>query len=394
VTRRSLGGPSGDLFDDGAGSKRSTRAALTVTELAAELKHAAETVTGQVWVKGEVIGLKEYGGGTWYFAIRDAESQLRCVMWRSYTQRMKVAPPEGTEVYLLATPTVWPQRGELRLTAVAMLPTAGVGMQQLAFERTREVLERDGLLDPGRKRPLPSYPRAVAVVTSPDGVVMHDIVTVARRRWPSVRLVLVPARVQGEEAVDQLVAALGMVERLSGIDVCIVARGGGARDDLLAFNAEPVCRAVAAVTVPTVSAVGHETDVTLTDLVADLRAPTPSAAAELVVPDRRATAAALASLASRLASGLSRRTTLTNERLARLSDRAAAALKANLAARRQVFERLAAGLEALSPLAVLSRGYGIAQLENGTVIRRPAQVTPGERFTVRVAEGTIRARGE
>lgn len=393
MNRRPRPTSSADLFE-GAAPRRSGRAALTVTELANELKHAAETATGQVWVKGEVMGLKEYGGGHWYFSLRDPESQLRCVMWRTYTQRLKVAPPEGTEVYLLATPTVWPQRGELRLTAVAMLPTAGVGTQQLAFERTRELLERDGLLDPARKRPLPAFPRTVAVVTSADGVVMHDIVTVARRRWPSVRLILVPAKVQGDDAVDELVAALGVAAGLAGVEVVVVARGGGARDDLLAFNTEPVCRAVAATPMPTVSAVGHETDVTLVDLVADVRAPTPSAAAELVVPDRRATARQVASLASRLAQGLSRRTTLTNERLARLSDRATAALKTNLIARRQTFERLAAGLEALSPLAVLGRGYGIAQLADGTVIRRPSQVAPGDPFSVRVAEGTIQARGE
>ena len=374
--------------------KPGDRSAFSVTELAFELKRATEEATGQVWVKGEVTGLKEYGPGHWYFTLRDAESQLRCVMWRTYTQRLKVPPPEGTEVFLLATPSVWPQRGELRLSAVAMLPTAGVGLQQLTFERTREQLERDGLLDPARKRPLPPFPRTIAVVTSPDGVVLHDIVIVARRRWPAARIILVPAKVQGDDAADELVRALGQVNRLPGIDLCVVARGGGARDDLLAFNAEPVCRAVAAVVVPTISAVGHETDITLTDLVADVRAPTPSAAAALALPDRAVIAREVGSLANRLAQGLARRTTLANERLARLGDRAVGSLRARLLERRRAWERLASSLDALSPLAVMGRGYSIAQRLDGSVIKRRDQLSPGDRFTVRVPDGLIPARGE
>jgi exodeoxyribonuclease VII large subunit len=395
MNRKPRSPSGGDLFTASPAPKQpANRPAFSVTELAHELKRATEQVTGQVWVKGEVMGLKEYGAGHWYFTLRDEESQLRCVMWRTYTQRLKVPPPEGTEVFLLATPTVWPQRGELRLTAVAILPTAGIGLQQLTFERTREQLERDGLLDPARKRALPAFPRMIAVVTSPDGVVLHDIVTVARRRWPATRIVLVPAKVQGEDAVDELVGALGIVNRLPGIDLCIVARGGGARDDLLAFNAEPVCRAVAAVTVPTVSAVGHETDITLTDLVADLRAPTPSAAAALALPDRAAVARDVGSLANRLAQGLARRTTLASERLARLGDRAVGSLRGKVLERRRQWERLGSALDALSPLAVMGRGYSIAQRLDGTVIKRRDQVGPGDQFTVRVPDGLIPARGE
>ncbi|MFN0179451.1 MAG: exodeoxyribonuclease VII large subunit [Gemmatimonadales bacterium] len=395
MTRKPRSPSGGDLFTASPAPKQPTnRPAFSVTELAHELKRATEQVTGQVWVKGEVMGLKEYGAGHWYFTLRDEESQLRCVMWRTYTQRLKVPVPEGTEVFLLATPTVWPQRGELRLTAVAMLPTAGIGLQQLTFERTREQLERDGLLDPTRKRALPAFPRMIAVVTSPDGVVLHDIVTVARRRWPATRIVLVPAKVQGEDAIDELVAALGIVNRLPGVDLCIVARGGGARDDLLAFNAEPVCRAVAAVTVPTVSAVGHETDVTLADLVADLRAPTPSAAAALALPDRAAVARDVGSLGNRLAQGLARRTTLASERLARLGDRAVGSLRGKVLERRRQWERLGLALDALSPLAVMGRGYSIAQRLDGTVIKRRDQVGPGDQFTVRVPDGLIPARGE
>jgi exodeoxyribonuclease VII large subunit len=341
-----------------------------------------------------VIGLKAYEAGHWYFTLRDAESQLRCVMWRTYTRKFKVEPPEGTEVYLLATPTVWTQRGDLRLTAVTMLPTAGVGMQQLAFERTRDLLEREGLLDPARKRGLPPFPKAIAVVTSADGVVLHDIVTVARRRWPATRIILVPAKVQGDEAADELISALGVANRLAGIDVCIVARGGGARDDLLAFNAEGVCRAVAASRVPTISAVGHETDVTLTDLVADLRAPTPSAAAEMALPDRAIIARHVGTLGARLAHGLRSRTTLVAERLGRLGERAHRAVARRVEGRRRQWERLGASLDALSPLAVMDRGYSIARHANGRIIKRRAEVSSGDAFVLRVTDGSIPARAE
>ena len=385
--------PSPDLF--GAGSAEPTnRPAYTVSELGTALRLAAESVVGQVWIKGEVIGMKTYEAGHWYFTLKDADSQLRCVMWRTYAQRQRLVPVDGVEVYVLGTPTVWTQRGELRINAVALLPTAGVGLQQLALERTRERLAEDGLLDPERKRGLPAFPRGIAVVTSADGVVLHDILTVARRRWPAIRIVLVPARVQGDDAVDELVRALATVNRLEGIDLCIVARGGGARDDLLAFNAEPVCRAVAAVRVPTISAVGHETDMTLTDLVADLRAPTPSAAAAMALPDRSAIARQVAGLGSRLGSGLRRRTRVLAERLARVSLRARHAVRRRVEVPRRRWERLAASLDALSPLAVLGRGYSVAQLSDGRVVIKRGQLPAGTAFALRVSDGTIEARSE
>jgi exodeoxyribonuclease VII large subunit len=390
VPRKRQARPAGgDLF---GGAESSSRRAYTVTELASILRVATETVTGQVWIKGEVTDLKVYQAGHWYFTLRDADSQLRCVMWRTYSARLRAVPPEGTEVYVLATPTVWVQRGELRLSAVTMLPTAGVGLQQLSFERTREALERDGILAPERKRSLPPFPRAIAVVTSVDGAVLHDIVTVARRRWPATRVVLVAARVQGDDAAGELVAALDLVNRLRDVDLCILARGGGSRDDLFVFNAEVVCRAVAAVAVPTISAVGHETDVTLTDLVADVRAPTPSAAAAMALPDRLDVVRHTASLAIRLANGLTRRTAVFEERIARMADRATASLELTLAERRRRLERLAAALEALSPLGVLGRGYAIARLEDGRIARARADLPAGTPFELHLSDGTVPAR--
>jgi exodeoxyribonuclease VII large subunit len=358
------------------------------------LRQATERAVGQVWIKGEVSEIRVADRGHWFFTLRDDQAQLRCVIWESNVRKSKVPPPEGTEVYVLGTPTVWPQKGELRVTAVTLLPTSGVGFQQLAFERTREVLDRDGLFDPARKRSLPAFPRVMAVVSSPDGVVIHDIVTVARRRWPAVRIVLVPARVQGEDAVGELVRALALVNRLRPLDLCVVARGGGARDDLLAFNAEPVCRAVAGLEVPTISAVGHETDVTLTDLVADRRAATPSAAAELALPDRADVARHVASLASRLGGGLRRRTRVLAERLARVSERTEASIRNRVVERRRRLEQAAASLHALSPLAVLARGYSVAAREDGTLVKRRGDLGPGQRFSLRVSDGTIPARAE
>ena len=386
-----------DLFGEAPAASPgadSARAAFSVSELAGALKELTEGALGQVWVKGEIAGFKAYEAGHWYFSLRDADAQLRCVMWRTYAERLRVPPSEGTEVYLLGTPTVWAPRGELRLSAVTVLPTSGVGVQQLALERTRELLERDGLFDPARKRPLPAFPRGLAVVTSSDGAVIHDIVTVARRRWPAARIVIVPARVQGGDAVGTLVEALDTVDRLTGIDLCIVARGGGAKDDLLAFNAEAVCRALARVGVPVISAIGHETDVTLADLVADVRAPTPSAAAELALPDRVEVARHVGSLGNRLAGGLRRRIDWQRERVDRVADRVRPPMAGRLQGNTRRFERLATALDALNPLAVLARGYSVAQTEDARVVTRQSQLPPGTRFTLRVADGAVQARAE
>jgi exodeoxyribonuclease VII large subunit len=256
------------------------------------------------------------------------------------------------------------------------------------------VLHQDGLLDPGRKRALPSLAGTVAVVTSTAGAALHDIITVAHRRWPAARVLVVDARVQGEGAVEALARALGIVNRLDGVDVCIVGRGGGAREDLSAFNTEPVCRALAAVRVPTISAVGHETDISLTDLVADVRAPTPSAAAELAFPDHRDVRRALDDLGARLAGGLGSRARLGLERVDRAGDRITAAMATVLERHHHRVGRLGAQLDALSPLRVLERGYALPTAPDGRVLKRRADFQPGAAFTLRVADGQVPARAE
>jgi exodeoxyribonuclease VII large subunit len=346
----------------------------------------------RVWVRGEVTGFKSYRSGHWYFTLRDAQAQVRCVMWRSDNERLPAEPEDGIEVFVEAKPSVWEERGEFRLGIKRLIPTAEGGLWQLQLERARAALERDGLLDPARKRPLPQYPRRIAIVTSPDGAALRDIVSVIGRRWPLTQLWVVPTRVQGEGAEDELCAALETAGRLPEVDVVIVGRGGGSREDLWSFNSERVARAVAAVPAPTISAVGHETDVALTDLVADLRAPTPSAAAEAAVPDRGAAMETVAALGSRLARGLARPVELGQERLERTSDRLTSTMQSQLERRAALVEQLGATLDALSPLKVLERGYAVARDETGKVLKRAAQFSPGLAFRLALADGEVQAR--
>jgi exodeoxyribonuclease VII large subunit len=376
-----------DLF--GAASPEG---AWTVTDVARRARAVVEQGLGPLWVRGEITSFKAYQSGHWYFTLRDQRSQLRCVMWGRDNRRLPVPPADGTEVFVLARPTVWEERGDLRLTVTELLATATGGLWRLAFERAKAALDRDGLLDPRRKRPIPEFPRRIAVITSPDGAALRDIIAVVGRRWPAAELVLVPARVQGADAEDDLCRALAVLGRVPRVDVAIVGRGGGAREDLLAFDAERVARAVAAAPMPVISAVGHETDVTLCDLVADVRAATPSAAAEAATPDRAEVQERLDTLARRLARGLGGRADRGLERLARMGDRIGAAVARRLD--RAAARLTAAGgrLDALSPLRVLARGYAVARDDAGRVLRRVAQFAPGLGFRLRVSDGEVRAR--
>jgi exodeoxyribonuclease VII large subunit len=366
--------------------------ALTVTEVNRLAKSAVEGALGAVWVHGEITGLKAYSSGHWYFGVKDAESALRCVMWRTYAAKVGAQPAEGTQVYCFGTPTVWEERGEYRLNVTKMLQLDQLGSQALELERVRKLLAKDGLFDPARKKPLPAFAQTIAVVTSLNGAALRDVITVARARWPSIRIIAVGAAVQGASAEAEVVAALQAVGRLEGVDVCIVGRGGGSKEDLDVFNKESVCRALAALTVPTISAVGHETDVALTDLVADVRAATPSAAAELAVPDRRRWTARTDDLAARLARALQRRGQVARERLYRSADRMQGALQDHLRERKTSLERFAIQLDALSPLKVLGRGYAVAQDEKGKVLKSVKQLKQDTKFTLRVADGSVDAK--
>ena len=354
-------------------------------------------VTGEfppIWVRGEVIQCKAWSSGHWYFTLRDRKSQVKCCMFRLNASRAGKPPTDGTEVFVLAKPGIYEEKGEFQLVVSRMLPTSAVGQKQQELERVKALLQEDGLFDPARKRRVPGYASNVALVTSPDGAALSDVVTVTRKRWPCARILFVAARVQGEGAVQDLVRALRLVNRIPELDLCIVGRGGGAREDLAAFNSEAVCRALAEVRVPTISAVGHEIDISLTDLVADLRAPTPSAAAEVAVADRRDALRLMDDLSVRLASGLTGRTRLAGARLARSSDRLRSVVQGMLKVHRGRADRLGAQLDALSPMRVLGRGYAVAMDDTGRVLKRRGNFDKTERFRLRLADGEIRARVE
>jgi exodeoxyribonuclease VII large subunit len=363
----------------------------------AELNKAAKSMVDAgfvpMWVRGEVTGFRAYQSGHWYFDLKDETAKVRCTMWKSAAQRCPERPVDGAEVFVLGKPSIWEEKGEFSFGVQKLLLTNRVGQQQQELERVKAALARDGLFDAARKRTLPAFPATIAVVTSPDGAALRDIVRVARQRWPAVRLLLVPTRVQGAEAGPELVRALQLVNELD-CDCCIVGRGGGSKEDLAVFNDELVCRALAKVRVPTIAAVGHETDVSLADFVADVRAATPSMAAQLALPDRAEVSGTAASLAERLSGGLSRHTRVVGERLARTGDRLESAMFEVLTAHRHALERMGAQLDALSPLRVLERGYAIPVATDGALLRGRAAFTPGRRFDLRLADGVVPARVE
>ena len=366
----------------------------SVGQLSTAINSLIDGALPAIWVRGEVVQCKVWSSGHWYFTLRDRRSQVKCCMFRLNASRAGKPPADGTEVFVLAKPGLYEEKGEFQLVVSRMLPTSAVGQKQQELERVKAILQQDGLFDPARKRPVPSFACSIALVTSPDGAALKDVVTVTRKRWPGARILFVAARVQGEGAVQELVRALRLVNRIPGLDLCIVGRGGGARVDLAAFNSEAVCRALADVRVPTISAVGHEVDISLTDLVADLRAPTPSAAAEMAVADRREVQRLVDDLSVRLASGLTGRTRLAGARLARSADRLHSGLAKVLEGSRSLTDRLAAQLQALSPLKVLGRGYAVPISEAGRVLKCRADFIKDEPFRLRVADGDVRARVE
>lgn len=362
----------------------------SVTQIASAVKRLIERGAIPVWIRAEMVQCKVYGSGHWWFTLRDDRTQMRCCMWRDNALRAGKPPAEGTEVFALGTPSLWEEKSEFRFIVTSLLPTAAVGKAQVELERIKAALQKDGLLDQARKRPLPAYPKVIALVTSRDGAALRDIVTVARRRWPLCRLLVLGTRVQGDSAASAIVRALRLVGRCKA-DLCIIGRGGGSKDDLAAFNDEAVCRALAAVPVPTISAVGHETDISLTDLVADHRAATPSAAVEAALPDRRDILRIADELGTRLANGLTRRTGVATERLERTADRISVAMQHAIRVRSSRLDRLGAELNALSPLRLLDRGYAVPTA-HGRVLKRAAEFSPGMPFDLRIADGTVPAR--
>ncbi|HEX2486058.1 MAG TPA: exodeoxyribonuclease VII large subunit [Myxococcota bacterium] len=388
---------------------------MRVSELVAGLRTLLEHRVGRVWVAGEISNLRSGPSGHCYFTLKDEGAQIKAALFRSAARRLPFLPEEGLEVLVLAEATLYEPRGELQLL-VRHLEPRGRGALQLAFEQLRARLEAQGLFDPARQRALPLLPRAVGVVTSPQGAALRDVVEVTGRRCPGVPLLLAAARVQGEGAEHEIAAALAALGARPDVEVILLVRGGGALEDLQPFNTERVARAIRATPVPVVSGVGHEVDLTIADLAADARAPTPSAAAALAVPDRAAIALRLGRDGRRLVAAARRALERAQHRHARAHEglrrhapteqlrarrtRLDAASRALPAAARRALERkgprlrsAAARLDALSPLAVLGRGYALVQrVDTGAIVRRAGELAPGDALRVRLGEGEVRAR--
>ena len=291
--------PGAPLSGSRAGKFARARSVYTVTELNTHIRDLLETTFIEVWVEGEVSNFRAWNTGHLYFTLKDSSSQLKAVMFRSDARHLKFKPEDGLHLVARGRLSVYEPKGEYQLVC-AYLEPKGLGALQLAFEQLKKRLQAEGLFDAARKRPLPVLPRKIGIVTSLDGAAIRDIIKILRRRYPNAHVVIRPTRVQGEGAAEDVARGLRMIGRVRGVDVVIVGRGGGSIEDLWAFNEEPVARAIAASPVPVISAVGHETDVTIADFVADLRASTPSAAAELVVSRKDDFCADIDRLADRL----------------------------------------------------------------------------------------------
>jgi exodeoxyribonuclease VII large subunit len=430
---------------------------LTVSELNRMARRALESQLPLLWVEGEVSNFTRATSGHWYFSLKDATAQVRCVMFRGRNQFADFTPANGDHVEIRALPSLYEARGEFQLGAEA-IRRAGAGRLYEAFLRLKGKLEAEGLFDPQRKRPLPRFPRCIGVVTSPQAAALHDVLTALKRRMPGLPLILYPTPVQGAGAGAQIAAAIRTAGARAECDVLLVCRGGGSLEDLWAFNDEAVARAIAASPMPVVSGVGHETDFTLADFAADLRAPTPTAAAELASPLRQELLLQLQHLARQLHRHLARkqhgemqrldylarrlvhpseqlrrqqfglaqllqrlqgasRTRLVREqlRLAQLGQqlvtplhgvrreqqrldalevRGRRAAASGLTQRQLTLTRFASSLTHLNPEGVLARGYSIAHLADGRVVQDAAMLAPGDALDIRFHHGRARTRVE
>jgi exodeoxyribonuclease VII large subunit len=366
----------------------SPESAISVSTLTLATRDILEGAVEPLWIRGEVVGLKVHRSGHWYFTLADAEARIRCVTWASDARRIPAPPDDGMTIVARGQLTVFPARGELQFRVVRM-EAAGDGLWRKAFEQVRRKLEAEGLFAAERKRSLPRLPSCVAVVTSPDGAALQDVVSVVRRRCPITRVVAVPAVVQGEDAPASLVAALHRVARWGQADVVILGRGGGSREDLWAFNDERVVRAAAGLPVPVISAVGHEVDITLCDLAADHRAPTPSAAAELAVPYLPDLVRQLQRLGAGLRNAGIAQVEGCRERLASAGVGMVRAVTRPIERRRLALQGMAGRLNALSPLGTLARGYAVVTDEGGRAITSAHQVTAGDVIQARFRDGRV-----
>ena len=406
---------------------------LSVSDLNRHIRDILEGQFPLLWLKGEISNFKAHTSGHFYFSLKDTKAQISAVMFRGFNSQLRFRPEDGMEVLVRGKITVYEPRGNYQIFCELMEPV-GAGALQKAFEQLKAKLQREGLFDEARKRRLPTLPRHIAIVTSPTGAAIRDMLNVLHRRFKGVLITLVPCRVQGEQAPREICAAIALANRLSDVDVMIVGRGGGSIEDLWAFNDEAVARAISGSRVPVVSAVGHEVDFTIADFVADLRAPTPSAAAELVVknaadlqtrivslsralrltmvrrfdnarhttavlarrlvdPQRRIQDAAIRcdELLQRLEVDIGRTLQAKHIRLAPLTTQLRSNLRNLLTRKRESLELNMAVMDSLSPLRVLERGYSMV-VANGQILSDASKLAMGQEVQVRMGKGSIDAR--
>lgn len=364
-----------------------------------------------VCVQGELSNYKVYPSGHHYFTLKDAQSAIRCVMFRSSAEKLRFLPENGMDVTAMGRVTVYPRDGAYQLYVSALNPR-GMGDLYVAFEQLKKKLEAIGLFDPAHKKPLPAFPKTIAVITSEAGAAVRDIIRVTGKRWPMAKIVILPVRVQGVEAPGEIVEALRYANAWKVADLIITGRGGGSIEDLWAFNDERVARAIYQSEIPVISAVGHEPDVTIADYVADLRAATPSNGAELAVPDSDELRAALRGLSLRCDHALRKQLETSRAALRELASRRVmqspmgyldlkrmevdmqrsrllSVQERRVAAARHGFVRVSASMDALSPLKVLGRGYAIASRSDGQTVRGVKDAAPGDRIALTLRDGRL-----
>jgi len=388
---------------------------LTVTQLTERIKHLLEGTFPDVWVEGEISNLTVPQSGHVYFTLKDQQSQIKAVLFRSSQRHLKFTLQHGMQVICRGRISVYDPRGEYQVIVEYVEPK-GVGALQKAFEELKDRLEKEGLFDRERKKSLPLLPRRIGIVTSPTGAAIRDILRVIKRRHPKMEILIYPVPVQGADAAPSIVEAIGYFNSEKNVDVVIVGRGGGSLEDLWAFNEEPVARAIFASRIPIISAVGHETDYTIADFVADLRAPTPSAAAEIVVESEAHLREAVITLQARLASAVRqdleqlrasvrhalrlladprKRLEQFSQRVDELYTRLGLGLRHHVRRDRALLTSLAGSLDHLNPLSILSRGYSVTRkMPGGMILKDASHIKPGDLISTRLHKGEILSRVE
>ena len=391
------------------------RKILAVSQINAYIKQLldSDALLQELCVRGEISNYKVYPSGHHYFTLKDPAGALRCVMFRSSASALRFRPENGMQVLALGRITVFPRDGAYQLYCTGLMPD-GVGDLHVAYEQLKEKLNAEGLFDPAHKKPLPKYPHTIAVITSSAGAAVHDMLRILRARYPLCKVILLGVRVQGAEAPPEICGAIRYVNRFRLADLIITGRGGGSIEDLWAFNDERVAREIFRSEIPVISAVGHEPDVTISDFVADLRAATPSNAAELAVPDQTELRLMLNSARAAMLQSVKKQLKLSRQRLDsaagsrvlqsptaylqdrrmvldHLTKRLQTASDGALSKKRQRFAALSAGLDAMSPLKVLARGYSVVSGPDGRVVRSARQLAPGTTVTLRLSDGSAKA---